>query len=814
MGYQLRFLLLGNVSALLFLVILSLNLYAQRSWKPVNIGLQGSPVASLNFNAEGVPLIGAGRGTYILDALKSNEFDTDYWRLVDSTIYPLQIERSPDGTLYAGTIRGLFRSIDDGEHWEQIVEEPVAEFALLGNARLLWFVRGVGQFFYSTDDGKTVVSVPSPYPLVVIQQDRSGVPYLIRPGNVVYKFLESTRTWKKMEFPQFKDSPFKKLFPVHRDTLIAMNEMGIYHTTNNGTHWELVNSIQVVEVVRGEDDNLYGLVEGYRAYLNDRLPLLQSTDGGLTWEKHGTYMPGLLEVSSDGVLWNGAYRTLYVSENSGSTWLELSEGLTSVHVSGIAYDRTDESMYLTLFRDNALTFSGVVAQQSLHRSTNSGGQWELIRDGISHYIGHDTLGNLYITVDSLGEKRAPSFVPDSIYSRLFRSDDGGDSWNEIIVELDKSLPIVRAQIFSSPSGITLLDITCRDMNLLPVERDFHTLFLSTDSGGTWRQMNSWPSDEGHQIDASYVTAKGSVLFSSHRTNERLTSKTWRYEPITGRLTQVSSTGASEFVAAPDGRVYSYDALGFGAGLSYSDNDGISWKTVDLPSGSRRLSGLKVNPDGDLFFTNNSRFDTLFRSTNRGKSWVPLTRRLPGIRHFISQVPALLWKDGVLFDTIHFDREHPLYPGSSFHYYGFGWSIDNGDTWQYDTGDLDFKHTSAILLTDKEELFVGTTYFGAYRLQSSLSVPDQHQSILLGESFNLFPMPIVDYGTVYFLLENSTSVHLELFDPLGRSVKVMADDEMEAGEHRLPVDVSGIASGSYFLRLTSGEMRETVPVLVQ
>jgi len=66
-----------------------------------------------------------------------------------------------------------------------------------------------------------------------------------------------------------------------------------------------------------------------------------------------------------------------------------------------------------------------------------------------------------------------------------------------------------------------------------------------------------------------------------------------------------------------------------------------------------------------------------------------------------------------------------------------------------------------------------------------------------------PNPAFDQVEIGYWLANSGEISLELYDGAGRLVKVLDAGMRYAGEQHLRVDVSGLASGLYHYRLTSG-----------
>ena len=71
----------------------------------------------------------------------------------------------------------------------------------------------------------------------------------------------------------------------------------------------------------------------------------------------------------------------------------------------------------------------------------------------------------------------------------------------------------------------------------------------------------------------------------------------------------------------------------------------------------------------------------------------------------------------------------------------------------------------------------------------------------------FPNPARGRATVRFAVPERQNVSLELYDVLGRTVQTVAETEVE-GRRELQVDLSGLPSGPYFLRLTANGQTRT------
>src|SRR5690606_19847725 len=71
-----------------------------------------------------------------------------------------------------------------------------------------------------------------------------------------------------------------------------------------------------------------------------------------------------------------------------------------------------------------------------------------------------------------------------------------------------------------------------------------------------------------------------------------------------------------------------------------------------------------------------------------------------------------------------------------------------------------------------------------------------------------PNPAVGRAAVAFALEAPSEVRLALYDVLGRAVLVLDAGRLEAGPHRLDLDLSALPAGVYVWRLDAGGQMQT------
>ncbi len=67
----------------------------------------------------------------------------------------------------------------------------------------------------------------------------------------------------------------------------------------------------------------------------------------------------------------------------------------------------------------------------------------------------------------------------------------------------------------------------------------------------------------------------------------------------------------------------------------------------------------------------------------------------------------------------------------------------------------------------------------------------------------FPNPFNPTTVVSYQLSEVSDVKLAVYDILGREVAVLVNERKEPGQYRVRYDASGLSSGVYFCRLSTG-----------
>ncbi len=620
---------------------------------------------------------------------------------------------SLDGVLLAGTRGGIFRSFDEGQSWSG----PLPDFPLgqvvssmgVSNGDIFTATFGAG-VFRSDDLGDTWLDVSS------------GLPF----PRVTHTFVDG-------------------------DAVYVISDTVPMRTTDRGRSWE-----RIVLPFSDGATSIYAEGELILAGSNLAVGVHRSTDGGRSWDTHNmggtTHVEAMVRVPGGPLVAGTSHIGLYRSDDDGQSWTLISEDLGR------------QPQTHALFHHNGVTYLGAATELhgffALYRTFDIGENWELMRKGAPREleafswtfgaIGDTVLlgaeGGAWRSTDQ-GESwkeassgltttylRALSSVGGRLFAnvsnmrRVFRTDDGGETWT------------------SSGEGFTR---DARTEGLLAVneERVFTGTdrvgaFRSDDGGQTWIEINNGlpefngtaglqfrrMANFGRQGDAIYVATGIDLEF------------------ITGQQ-RFENTGAGVFKTTDNGQTWqparqglpiiTFDSfgepkfdpiLGFGAfddvllagtfrrGVFRSVDGGRSWREAN--------QGLPRDPilppmtafvefDGEIFaaagpFGGDQA--TVFRSADRGLSWEESANGLPRV----TQVNALVVAGcGTMYAAVN-DNAGSLFV-----------STDSGRSWQPTDGDLAGWRTNALAAAPGV-VYAGTAGLGVWRSGAGVACEAIHK----------------------------------------------------------------------------------------
>jgi len=82
-----------------------------------------------------------------------------------------------------------------------------------------------------------------------------------------------------------------------------------------------------------------------------------------------------------------------------------------------------------------------------------------------------------------------------------------------------------------------------------------------------------------------------------------------------------------------------------------------------------------------------------------------------------------------------------------------------------------------------------------------------------ELHGAYPNPFNDATVISFALSTRTFVRLSVFNLLGRKVREVLAEPLDAGSHKVPFKGGGLATGVYFIQMQSGGYEATAPLIL-
>ena len=502
--------------------------------------------------------------------------------------------------------RGVYRSIDSGQNWEQVLylsdstgiidmvmnpNNPQVIYAsswdrIRNNTESIVYGNGAG--VYKTEDGGDTWT-----------QLTSGLP---------------SGKFSRVNLAMSKINP-SNVYAIYVDTTFQVH--AIYKTTNAGGNWTMIS--------QGGSGSQLASALGGQGWYNSRIVthpsnenelyllgvnLWKTTSGGATWQPvippPGTLRPHVdnhaLEFTIDEDIVLGTDGGLYYQEVDSDIWKDI-ESIAATQFYRTGYNPHDSSMYYGGAQDNGIS-SG---------NSDAPNAWQIIQQGDGfRTLFHPTFsrknfvelpfGRLLVTTNSGLDYTLATFgIPNTdaknwdtpvLISRHFgdRMFMGTDrvytaispsifnQWSPISPQLtDAGNPILRSRTISA-----LAESPARD-SLLYAGTSDGLLWRTQDAGGNWTRIDG-------SLPERYVTAMEAspnqedfvyVTFSGYRDNDnspliyRSEDKGDNWQSISGDLPQIAINDLivlpnnldQVFFVATDGGVYA------------SLNNGLNWNRL-------------------------------------------------------------------------------------------------------------------------------------------------------------------------------------------------------------------------------------------
>ncbi len=738
---------------------------------------------------------------------------------IGGRITDIEIPIDQAQTYYVGAASGgIFKTTDGGANWTPIFDDQQ--------------MLSIGDIEISKNDTDIL--------WVGTGEVNAGGGSLAYDGDGIYRSADGGITWEIKGLPDVGSIGKIVIDPNDDNTLFvgAMGPLfrddtnrGVYRSTDGGDTWDQVLFVSPITgvidmAIHPSNGNIVYAASWERVrrpemrqYGGATSGLHRSLDGGDTWNEMTTGLPGNpsekgrisidISQSNPNVLYaryadaNGSIQGVYRTANGGDTWTEMnSSQLTNIGFHwwfrGIFVDPTDEDIIYNVdfvvqkSTNGGASWSGTfpsvhVDQHAMAFNASAAGEVLLGNDG--GFYKSTNNGSSSVKDNTLPITQFYRFYVDpqngnKIYggtqdNNTIRTTTGGSSDWSAIFGGDGFQPLVDAD----------------NTNVIYALSQRGNLGKSTNNGASFSSaLNGIPGADRNNWDTpiAFDPNDSQTLYYGTQRLFKTTNAAGNWTAISPDLTNGSGGGNLTFGTIISISVSPFDSQRIYVGTDdgnvwVTPDGGTNWNNVSAGLPDRWVTSVYASPiDTDVVYITLSGYrygednGHVYMSENAGTSWVDIGTGLPDI-------PV---------NDIIMDRFANLYLATDI---GVLASLDDGTTWEV-LGD----NMPAVVVTDmhiheSDELLYAATYGrSAYKLDLS-SNPLSTETSVIVEDISVYPNPASDQ--VNIVLSNSTeNVSVSLYDTMGRIVV----DKVTSEENRIELNISGIASGVYYLKIFIAE----------
>ena len=753
-------------------------------------------------------------------------------RITDISLHPTN-----QNIIYIGTsVGGIFKSTDQGVSWDPIFEEEggmsIGNMALAPSAPNTLYV-GSGEA-----NGSAI----------------SGAFF----GDGIYKTTDGGNSW---EFKGLANTQHigrivvdpanaNRAYVAAAGILYGKNEeRGLYRTLDGGDNWEKVlyisDSTSVIDVAINPENAAIVYAATWerirkpwgRRYGGVTSRIYRSFDGGENWQQVTVGLPtdneqtgriGLAVSPSDPSVVYASYTTNFVtnefdgfyrSDDAGSTW-----------------NRVDESNNINLVFSFFGWFFGNIRVHpantddvsllglTLMRSVDGGKNW-----------GNATF-DMHVDFHALEfHPENPDFIVAGNDGGVYLSYDGGLSWDHVkgipnnlaynceidYLEPEKIYVGLQDQgTQRTPSGKiddfekilggdgfqTIVDPT--DNNYVYAESQFGRVSRSVTGGFNMQCIFECPPDQDPNLRTTWNTPIAmhpddpTVLYVGAQRLYKGTDRGDNFFPISGDLTDglhpsgsLSYGTITAIALAPSDLQAIYVGTDDG-NVQVTFDGGTNWNNVSNGIPDRFVTAVAVHPEDPLTayvslsgYRNIDYQPHLLRTMNGGETWEDVSANLP-------EIP--------INDVI----VHPDYPKLLFiaNDLGVWYSGDAGGFWEILGDNMPFTVVNDLDLHEVEQFLLAAT-FG--RSMFKFDIADL-EPVSANEAINqklplaFYPNPASSSTTVSFETNASFMGEIQLLNLGGQSIKRIENQRFTNGKNEVAVDLEGLATGTYIVRIKGGK----------
>jgi len=702
------------------------------------------------------------------------------WQWVNPTLntsFIKFIKYADENTLYMTQENGnIFKSTDKGISWSLIKSDSSFIF------RFIWFFNSNTGLITGYKDGKTSL----------IKTTNGGINW-----NQVFNSITSF-------------VPSSIFFANNSTGYLGGTYSNLYRTTNAGNNWD---SVGFLRDTLFNLSNIYfinantGFITGWDGYQNQYWGrIFKTTNGGLNWTYTSTssYPETLQFINDTGYVFCGP--NLLKTVNQGVNWNPI---LLNVNQSIQDSKFINSQTGFIVGRTNSPIYS-----ISITKTTNGGLNW--------HQTFPIGFYELY-TIDNYG---ADNLITSGQGGTVVRSTDCGNNWT--------------SNTFFSQSFCDIAFPNSNTGYVVSVNS-----FIKTTNGGLNWIVDSIPNSYNLNLqECSVKFFNGNTGFILKDSIYKTTNGGQNWNRI--NLGNTRTLRAFSFINENTGfaiTTYSPYPNPTNAYLEKTTNSGLTWQETQYPNyiDVYKISFLDENTG---YAYHQSSTNSFLKTTDGGMNWINITiiENLNKI-YFLNSSKGFVFGQHGLFLTLNSGNNFTkvlidsqssgaglCFIDSNTGYYlvndygsallnskiykttngGFNWSQPCQVNKDAGFGFLYFKDINTGYVFGGIGAIMKTTNGGGFVdvKQISNNIPLKY---LLFQNFpNPFnPATVIKFDVpVDSRIRGNDRVVLKVYDILGKEVKTLVNENLQAGTYEVTFNGSGFASGIYFYTLTAGDFKET------
>ncbi|HEU4718347.1 MAG TPA: T9SS type A sorting domain-containing protein [Bacteroidia bacterium] len=230
-----------------------------------------------------------------------------------------------------------------------------------------------------------------------------------------------------------------------------------------------------------------------------------------------------------------------------------------------------------------------------------------------------------------------------------------------------------------------------------------------------------------------------------------------------------------------------------------------------------VSCVAVNPnDADqvMVVFSNYQVYSLFYSADGGTTWTKVAGNLEQVVSGGGNGPSLRWasflpvSDGMIYLV---SSSTGIYATDTLNGTATVWTRQGDQTIGTivcDMTDVRISDGLVVLATHAHGIF-------STHLTSVNDIVSVHENATISSAgINVYPNPAGNELTIAYTTDKDGEVQIQLLDELGRVIRNLRDEKQSPGNYSVHADVSGLAAGMYYVRMTTGTSVNVKPLVVQ